>query len=51
VYTNSGHYTVRVTVTWRATWTSNTGAAGRQADILLSTTIPLTVRSAQAVTD
>jgi hypothetical protein len=50
-YTDDGVDTVHVTVTWAATWTSNTGARGSQADITLATTLPLTIKSAQAVTD
>jgi len=51
VYIDSSHYAIRVTVKWEVTWTSNTGAAGRQADLALSTTVPLDVRQAQAVTN
>lgn len=50
-YSVAGQYSVLVTVTWKATWTSNTGAAGTQADVLTSAAIGLEVRSGQAVTD
>jgi len=46
-----GAYTVRVTVTWSVTWTSNTGPAGTQDAIELTTSFPLVVSQAQAETD
>ncbi len=46
-----GAYTVSVTVTWSVTWTSNTGAAGTQDAIDLTTDFPLVVKEAQGVTD
>ncbi|MDQ6696193.1 MAG: hypothetical protein M3Z46_01880 [Actinomycetota bacterium] len=50
-FIQSGTYTARVTVDWAVSWKATTGGGGALPPLARTTTFPIQVRAAQAVTD